>query len=120
MLYDFVRGLPLDLYSEQEFKKGDIVLSRQDQTDRLLLVLSGHLFDKSLRLNYGAGDLLQMVDFFAGDHYRDMIVARQACRVLLIPRQSVCDLLTNEAPLTWALARMVSIEQRSVPKVASR
>ena len=116
MYCDLVKGLPLDLYSQQDFGKGEVVLSRHIQTDRLLLVLTGRLYDANLKKIYGAGELLQLVDFFAKDHYCDLTVAKFPSRVLLIPRQAVCDLLTKQAPMTWALSRMVAIERSAVPR----
>ena len=53
MYCDLVKGLPLDLYSQQDFGKGEVVLSRHIQTDRLLLVLTGRLYDANLKKNYG-------------------------------------------------------------------
>ena len=113
MQCELVEGLPLDVYPQQDFAAGEVVLSRHVKTDRLLLVLLGSLKDPSLRHYYGPGDLPQLVDFFSEGHFRDKVIANGPVRVLWIPRFDLCELLTKQAPLTWSLARMLAIERRS-------
>jgi hypothetical protein len=118
MQCDLVKGLPLDTYPQQKFGMGEVILSHQIKTDRLPLVLAGRTHDPNLKKFFGSGDLLQLVDFFAQSHYRDVVVAKLPSTVVWIPRQDIYGLLTQQAPLTWTLARMVAIERRAVSMVA--
>lgn len=111
LFFDLVNSLPLDDYLQQDYRPGQIVLSREVATDRLLIVLHGRLYDPICRRTYARGSILQLIDFFAADQYQDLIVAKLPSRVLVIPREEFRDHLTSQSSLTWLLARTISIER---------
>jgi CRP-like cAMP-binding protein len=101
----------LDDYLQQDYRSGQIVLSREVATDRLLIVLHGRLYDPICRRTYARGSILQLINFFAANKYEDLIVAKLPSRVLVIPREEFRDHLTSQSSLTWLLARTISIER---------
>ena len=106
-----IDGLPVADFLHQDFQSGEVVLSDETDTDRFLLVLSGALHDPCRRRFYGPGQVLQPIEFFASERYRDQIIARRPSRVLVIPRGALRNLLDSQSPLTWVLARSVAMER---------
>jgi CRP-like cAMP-binding protein len=111
LLVDLVNGPTLDAFVHQDYQSDEVVLSREIATDRLFIVLQGRLCDPKCRRVYSRGSLLQPVDFFAADQYQDLIVAKSNCRVLVMTRDEVRELLSAKSAMTWFFARTLSIER---------
>jgi len=111
LLVDLVNGLTLGAFVHQDYQSGEVVVSREITTDRLFIVVQGRLYDLRCRRIYSRGCLLQPADFFAADQYQDLIVAKSDCRVLVMTRDDVRNLLSAQSAMTWFFARSLSIER---------
>jgi CRP-like cAMP-binding protein len=111
LLVDLFNGLSLDAFVHQDYQSGEVVVSREITTDRLFIVVQGRLYDLRCRRIYSRGCLLQPADFFAADQYQDLIVAKSDCRVLVMTRDDVRNLLSAQSAMTWFFARSLSIER---------